>query len=185
MILSAPPARKWSSFLPISDALPGRETVSLNSPDYIFDLHSNRTSNKRGKCPAIAAISQKQRRWISFPNIFIIFFLTVCIGCHSAGTNRTAKLLSQSEALELAVKLANEKSMAQYSVAPFDSNSYEVLFSEGHWTWGGLDPAGINGYSANVTFDAHGMNRTVEVFWSTDQLMPVTRDPDQDDQEPE
>lgn len=180
---SAPPAQKWASFHPISDSLSGRETASPNPPSYIFDLHSKRTSNKRRKCFAVQALSRKHRRVTALLEICIILFLAVCAGCHSAGTSKLEKPLSQSQALELAVKLANEKSTAQYSVAPFELDSYRVLFSEGRWLWGGLDPAGINGYSANVTFDAFGMNRTVEVFWSTDQLTPTTRDSDLEDQD--
>ncbi len=110
--------------------------------------------------------------------ISMIIALAVCIGCHGAGPKVVEKPLSKSEALELAVKLANEKSMAMFSAAPFDSTSYEVLFKEGRWIWGNLDPAGIDGYSARVTFDAYGINRTVEVYLSTDRLAPNTRGSD-------
>lgn len=108
----------------------------------------------------------------------MIITLAVGIGCHGAGPKVLDKPLSQSEALELAVILANEKSMALFSVAPFDSDSYEAAFKEGRWIWGNLDPAGIDGYSAKVTFDAYGINRTVEVYLSMDRLAPNTRESD-------
>ena len=80
--------------------------------------------------------------------------------------------LTASEALALAVELANEECRARFAEAPFTSDTYEVFFEGRRWHWGALDLAGEGGYSAIVSFDARGGDRRVEVFLSTDMITP-------------
>jgi hypothetical protein len=94
-----------------------------------------------------------------------VFFgvLAFGLGCQSG-----QQKLTESEALELAVKLANRECYKIYSVAPFDASSYALIFRQGRWCWGTLDLAAVGGLSAQVSFDAHGRDPVVEVFLSTD-----------------
>jgi hypothetical protein len=112
--------------------------------------------------------------------IIIIMVIAGLLGCAGTGRQNPRSPLSKSRALELAVALANEKCLAQFKHAPFDTTSYAIIFREDRWCWGSLDLAGYRGYSANVTFDAWGENRRVEVYLSTDQLVPNSRPPTPD-----
>jgi hypothetical protein len=93
-------------------------------------------------------------------------------GCHTFGGNRSTEPLSRAEALRLAVELANDECNARYSVSPFTETDYTIEFSAGLWQWGGLDVAGSAGYSARVSFDSTGGARQIEVFYSTDRIVP-------------
>ncbi|MCB9514361.1 MAG: hypothetical protein R3C71_11610 [Candidatus Krumholzibacteriia bacterium] len=98
-----------------------------------------------------------------------------------AGCSRALRgggdVLGEQEALALAVGLANEACEARYQRSPFAADNYGILFAEGRWRWGRLDPAGPRGYSATVSFDARGEAREVEVFFSHDAVptRPVTQ----------
>lgn len=101
---------------------------------------------------------------------------TVCaalvLGCGGTQDGGTERPISESQALELAIEIANEECMSKFSTAPFDRSSSRIVFKDGRWLWGGLDLAGPAGLSASVSFDAYGANRHVEVFLSTDRLQP-------------
>jgi hypothetical protein len=75
----------------------------------------------------------------------------------------------------LAVELANNECKAKFSVAPFNSKSYQIYFDGGWWRWGTLELVGEGGYSAVVSFDARGEHQHVEVIVSTDAITPPSR----------
>jgi len=78
--------------------------------------------------------------------------------------------LSRIEAIQLAVSLANAECKERYQTAPFGESSYTIAQSGDRWLWGGLDQVGEAGFSARVEFDAHGGDRKVEVYYSTDAV---------------
>jgi hypothetical protein len=96
--------------------------------------------------------------------------LLCLLGCAGSSSDSDKGALSQSQALQLAVELANEECQAQFAAAPFDTASYSIRFVNDRWWWGGLDLAGPGGLSASVSFDAAGGDRRVEAYLSTDQL---------------
>ena len=112
----------------------------------------------------------------------IVLVILILCGCHASQKHAVDREMSKSEALILAVSLANKECDLQYLSAPFDTASYAIEYREGLWHWGTLNPHGINGYSAIVSFDAKGASRSVEVFFSTDALTPgITREADKKD----
>lgn len=102
---------------------------------------------------------------------FAAILCGLCIsGCHDFRKGGAGGLLSKNEALELAVSLANKECMKRFSRAPFALSTYSIELRDGQWRWGDLDPHGTSGFSAIVTFDVNGGNRTIQVFLSTDEL---------------
>ena len=113
--------------------------------------------------------------------IIVIIMIVLVSGCLGMSKQKSAPPLSQTQALNLAVSLANEKCLSQFKETPFDTASYTIVLKEDRWSWGGLDLAGINGYSAQVMFDAWGGNQNVEVFLSIDNAVPDAPGPDPDE----
>ncbi len=81
---------------------------------------------------------------------------------------RVSNRLSQAEANKLAVSLANSECMARFDEAPFRESDFPIVFKDGRWKWGEVDPSGVSGFSARVSFDRAGGDRVVEVFYSSD-----------------
>jgi hypothetical protein len=106
-----------------------------------------------------------------------MFILTLifCIGCRTTVKKNNIDSLSEDDALALAVSIANEECFKRYSERPFNEESYMIKFEEGRWRWGRLDLSGEHGYSAIVSFDSNGKNKTVEVYYSTDLPKMHTR----------
>jgi len=103
----------------------------------------------------------------------VLMWSMLCLtACQSTPRGGSALDLNAEEALVLAVKLANQKCLEDFSKAPFDVNTYPIEFQNGRWHWGRFDPAGITGYSAIVSFNKQGLDRNVEVFFSTDTIVP-------------
>ena len=100
----------------------------------------------------------------------LLVMMVLALGCGGTQDRHATSPLSQAEALDLAVLLANEECSSKFSMAPFDGSSSPIAFKDGRWYWGGLDPAGHAGLSASVSFDIHGNDRRVEVYLSTDRL---------------
>ena len=98
--------------------------------------------------------------------------LLLLAGCASVRQSSAPQELSQQQALQLAVSLANQECQTQFARAPFDTATSGIHFLDGRWSWGGLDLAGPGGLSADVSFDAHGGDRRVEVYLSADGLSP-------------
>ena len=86
------------------------------------------------------------------------------------------KKLSPRGAAKFAAKLANRECEELYKRKPFSPKSYKAIFRENRWHWGKFDPAGIHGYSAEVSFKKDGSDPRVDVFFSSDSLEPPTPD---------
>jgi hypothetical protein len=115
-------------------------------------------------------------RSIGLSLAFLAIALWLVGGCQASRNRGEVEQLSQAEALQLAVALANEECSAKYSGTPFDESTYPIEFDGERWHWGGYDPAGLGGYSAEVSFDAAGNNREVQVYLSVDQVTPTGRE---------
>lgn len=76
-----------------------------------------------------------------------------CAGTHS--------IESTAEAEAKAVALANEKCMRQFGREPFRSGYFPPSREGSRWLWGWLDPAGGQGYTAQVSFQADGTKAEV------------------------
>ena len=83
--------------------------------------------------------------------------------------------LDEKQAAHLASGLANQKCQEDFGRRPFSPADYKASVKQHRWTWGALDPGGIQGYSARVAFDLDGSNPEVEVFLSTDIIVGPTR----------
>jgi hypothetical protein len=101
--------------------------------------------------------------------------MLIVVGCQASRNQAVERELSKADALALAVSLANEECDRKYEAAPFDTSSYPIEYRDGLWHWGAVDPHGIDGYSAVVSFDGRGGSRNVEIFFSTDapRVAPV------------
>ena len=95
-----------------------------------------------------------------------------------AGRAQTVvRVLSSNDAAQLAAKLANDECERLYKRQPFAAGQYPAALRDGEYHWGGVDPGGPGGYSAQVTFGRDGSKPKVEVFFSTDRLDPVRKLP--------
>jgi len=90
----------------------------------------------------------------------------------------TQRKLTKGAAASLAAQLANEKSKMHFGRQPFKPWHHQPVLRGDRWHWGGLDPAGIDGYSAKISFDLYGGNREVEVFFSEDAVRQLKPSPD-------
>ena len=108
------------------------------------------------------------------PNMksWLVLIVALGFGCQTGYKGETPRPLSESEALSLAVTLANEECTKRFSQTPFNQSSFAIEFRDEHWRWGALDVHGESGFSAVVSFDAHGGDRTVVVFFSWDSPIP-------------
>jgi len=93
------------------------------------------------------------------------------IGCLETKQSINEQPLSKTEALTLAVSIANEECLNKFSLAPFDSAAFPIDSIDGRWQWGELDLKGSHGFSAVVSFDRFGLNSKVDVFLSTDSAI--------------
>lgn len=111
----------------------------------------------------------------------IPLLLMLTLGCQSASKHLAGRELTESQALALAVELANNECEAKYSFAPFSTSSYLIEFRDGRWQWGSLDPAGESGFSAVVSFGPRGEDRHIEIYLSTDKILPPSAESDRQD----
>jgi murein DD-endopeptidase MepM/ murein hydrolase activator NlpD len=118
-------------------------------------------------------LTGKQFSDVSWPLIRGLF-----VSMHSSAQSN-GQALTESEALTMAVKLANEECEAKYSSSPFSLSSYAIEFKDRRWHWGSMDAAGKKGFSAVVSFGPRGEDQTVEVFLSTDRIIVPHRGSDQ------
>ena len=102
-----------------------------------------------------------------------VLLVTLAVSCRSGGGRREP--LTESEAIKLAVVLANEEAVRLYGLqeAPFDETSYTIEFRDERWHWGTLDESSPSGVSATVSFDSYGRESDVQVFVSSDQVTPM------------
>jgi tetratricopeptide (TPR) repeat protein len=96
--------------------------------------------------------------------------------------NRLLKQLTTSGDLDAhraavwAACLANDECQDQWDRRPFSPDSFACEKAQGKWHWGQMDPAGVRGFSAIVSFEADGSKPSVEVFFSSDRGTPMQRD---------
>lgn len=64
----------------------------------------------------------------------------------------------------LAARLANDRCQKIYGARPFAPEDFEAVLEGGRWHWGAVDEADrIDGYDVDVSFNAGGGGRRVEV----------------------
>lgn len=83
-----------------------------------------------------------------------------------------ASLPNTFELSEHAAQLANDKCEQEFGLRPFQADTFKLSFAEDRdrYEWGRLDPVGVNGYSARVSFNREGRDALVSVYWSVDSL---------------
>jgi hypothetical protein len=86
----------------------------------------------------------------------------------SSATHQAARVLSPSAAADLAAKLANDECELGYRKRPFTAEQHAAVLEGDRYRWGRLDPGGLAGLSAVVTFRADGSQPNVQVYFSTD-----------------
>ncbi len=96
--------------------------------------------------------------------------------CEKKEITYGAKALSANEAAALATRVANEECERLYERRPFSANLYSIELREATWHWGRYDPAGIHGFSAEVSFRVDGSDPKVKVHWSSDNMVPPARE---------
>jgi len=69
-----------------------------------------------------------------------------------------------------AAQLANHECQQRFRRRPFTAWTYPLSFHHGRFHWGRLDPAGINGYSAEVSFPPWSTESKVQVYFSIDEI---------------
>lgn len=89
-------------------------------------------------------------------------------GRSNVSTTKESKILIAADVAIMAANLANDECERLYGKRPFYANLYSVEFRDNTWHWGRLDPAGINGLSAEVSFKQDGSNPMIKVYFSTD-----------------
>ena len=82
----------------------------------------------------------------------------------------TKNTLGVEKASVLAARLANDKCEQLRGKRPFSAESYTAEFTNNIWHWGRNDPAGIRGFSAEVSFAPDGSHPKVEVYLNNDSL---------------
>ena len=110
--------------------------------------------------------------------VTFFFILTICfvnsLGTTSLhandSTEKNKNILTQKQAATLASKIANKKFQKDFNMSPFTPESYKAELVDNKWNWGKISFAGINGCSANVTFNKDGSNENVKVAYHTDIL---------------
>ncbi|MDH4037201.1 MAG: hypothetical protein OEX18_14965 [Candidatus Krumholzibacteria bacterium] len=109
----------------------------------------------------------------------LLVMLVFAAGCQAAHRDMGAAALSKAEALTIAVGIANDECDALYGERPFAGADFPLVFDAGRWHWGSLDPEGVHGYSVEVSFDSHGGDRMVVIYFSNDSSVRViqVRDP--------
>src|SRR5947207_2377260 len=99
----------------------------------------------------------------------LVVFDTNCSRSSVAGRNQSAlRVLSPTDAAQLAAKLANDESEHRYKRRPFAASQHPAVLRDDEYHWGGLDEGGQAGYSALVTFRPDGTQPKVEIYFSTD-----------------
>ena len=83
------------------------------------------------------------------------------------------RVLSPTDAAQLAAKLANDECERLYERRPFAASQHPAVLRDGEYHWGGLDVGAPGGFSARVAFRQDGTRPTVEVYFSSDQLRPT------------
>ena len=99
------------------------------------------------------------------------------MGCSNSTTQttapkRSARALTQEEAATRAAELANDECERLYQKRPFKAQQYAAMLEGEVYRWGRLDPGAPYGLSAVVTFRADGSQPEVQVYYSSDTVLP-------------
>jgi hypothetical protein len=103
----------------------------------------------------------------------LLVVVTVFLGCGTIYRDSRNAELTEAQAVQLAVSLANAECTDKFGEAPFEASDFPVRFQDGRWLWGNLDIRGVHGFSALVSFDSRGEDRKTSVFFSHDRPEPV------------
>ena len=98
----------------------------------------------------------------SGPGRFARFAAAIGVTVWAAGCASPRALTSVSAGV-LAARLANERCQKAYGARPFAPEDFEAVNAGGRWHWGGDEGGLIDGYAADVSFDAGGNDPRVEV----------------------
>lgn len=74
------------------------------------------------------------------------------------------------DAAEFAATAANDECLRIWRRAPFAANMYPATMVDGWWHWGGYDPFGPDGFSAEVSFGHRASSVKVQINFSTDAV---------------
>lgn len=118
--------------------------------------------------------------------VLILAAAVVCLaGCRAQTAPNTSQKtqkpapIDKEQAAQLAASLANDECEVKFGDRPFKAEHFEAVYRDGRWHWGEFDPAGVHGYSAEVSFDRYGELWMMEVFYSVDTAdTRVTIEPD-------
>jgi len=106
---------------------------------------------------------------------FLILFFGVAICLFSFLSQSTlnaedrdinTQITTQEQAAEFASKLANEKCKESFDKSPFTPDSYVAQLSDSRWSWGDIEPMGINGFSAEIGFNMDGSDQKARVAFN-------------------
>ena len=109
--------------------------------------------------------------------ITFLFLITISLSSTIilyANNGTDKNVLTQEQAATLASKIANEKFQKDFGLSPFTPESYTAELVDNKWHWGKISPAGINGCSAQVTFDKDGSDENVKIAYHVDTLKKET-----------
>ena len=111
--------------------------------------------------------------------IISLFLITGCFHKHPdiSGGHSTAKenkVLASDDVAIMASSLANNECERIYGKRPFSAGIYSAELINTTWHWGRLDPAGVNGLSAEVSLGRDGTDPKVKIYFSTDTLQPTS-----------
>jgi hypothetical protein len=85
------------------------------------------------------------------------------------------RVISSSEAAEIAAQLANDQCDRMFQERPFSATQYPAILKNGRYEWGHLEP--IRRYSALVTLQSAGSGGRAQVYCSTDAIIPAVLRP--------
>ena len=106
----------------------------------------------------------------------VVIMMAGIQACEKKEITYGGKALSADQAAGLASKLANDECEQLYRQRPFSTDLYPAELQGSIWQWGRYDPAGIHGFSADVSFRVDGSDPKVKVHWSSDNIVPPARE---------
>ena len=109
--------------------------------------------------------------------IILVFLVAICMfsflgraTLQAENKDGNTQITTQEQAAEFASKLANKKCKESFKKSPFSPDSYVAQLSDSRWSWGKIEPPGINGFSAEIGFNIDGTEPEARVAYN---LPPV------------
>jgi hypothetical protein len=110
-------------------------------------------------------------RWLP-SRLALTAIAVLVLACHSVeeheGRHGAGGGLSEHEAVVLAAELANDECERWFARRPFAPSDYPIGKVGRRYRWGHMDPAGVDGFSAEVSFDPDGRDVRVKCYLSSD-----------------